>query len=692
MRIVRLDLKAFGPFTNLSLDFSGGSPGGLHVIYGPNEAGKSSALRAVRDLLYGFEHRTRDAHRHATEDLCIGGLLEGLEGRVYVQRIKRRKDSLLDADGAVFDEARLKKLLGGVERDTFTRSFGLGHAELEAQGERMLKGEASVGETLFDAGTGGVDVRRLLETLEAEQEKLYRQRGKQEINRLLEQYAEARRRSQELWLLPETFQKQTEDLEAARAELGRTVERIAQLRTEQHRLHDLKKALPALQRRAECLSELAALGNVVLIPEAASERRERAEAKAAAARAAIFRLEEESVRSARRLAELEVPEALLAMGQGRVARLADAPGRTRKAREDLPRREADLRALESQARASLTRLGRAGAPLTVEAVQVSTAERGRIRALSTEREKLDERLRRLRERHSELQLELDEQSARLARLAEPTRADALERVAGLSRALGDVEAPVLALETRADELLAQAAQRLSGLNPAVSTLAELGALLVPAPETLLRFSREAESRAQRAAALRDEHKRLGERAAETRATIRRIEASGEVPSEAELERARGERDRTLGSLFGAWRESAPSTRSGPVCSASRSNAPTRSPIGCGAKPRGWRSSRSRGPSSSWFSSARRPSTRFHPSSSKKPQRIARRMPKRGVVRRSRRCRRPKCAHGSSAGRACSSCGPRPGPWRPSSSGRELRARGWKPPWWRRSARSAPPTR
>src|SRR6478736_2052273 len=144
MRIVRLDLKAFGPFTDLSLDFSGGAPGGLHVVYGPNEAGKSSALRAVRDLLYGFEHRTRDAHLHPTEELCIGGLLEGPEGSLYVQRVKRRKASLLDADGKPIDEAHLRKILGGVDRATFERSFGLGHAELEAQGERLLRGEASV--------------------------------------------------------------------------------------------------------------------------------------------------------------------------------------------------------------------------------------------------------------------------------------------------------------------------------------------------------------------------------------------------------------------------------------------------------------------------------------------------------------------------------------------------------------------
>ena len=50
MKILSLDLLAWGPFTDRSLRFTAGSEG-LHVIYGPNEAGKSSALRALRALL-----------------------------------------------------------------------------------------------------------------------------------------------------------------------------------------------------------------------------------------------------------------------------------------------------------------------------------------------------------------------------------------------------------------------------------------------------------------------------------------------------------------------------------------------------------------------------------------------------------------------------------------------------------------
>ena len=50
MKILRLDLIACGPFSGMSLDLSNGNEG-LQLIYGPNEAGKSSALRAIGYLL-----------------------------------------------------------------------------------------------------------------------------------------------------------------------------------------------------------------------------------------------------------------------------------------------------------------------------------------------------------------------------------------------------------------------------------------------------------------------------------------------------------------------------------------------------------------------------------------------------------------------------------------------------------------
>jgi len=59
LRFERLSIPAFGPFTDVAFDFPA-IGADLHVVYGANEAGKSSLLRAIRDLLYGIPGQTPD--------------------------------------------------------------------------------------------------------------------------------------------------------------------------------------------------------------------------------------------------------------------------------------------------------------------------------------------------------------------------------------------------------------------------------------------------------------------------------------------------------------------------------------------------------------------------------------------------------------------------------------------------------
>ena len=71
MRLARLLLQAFGPFTNKVVEFSAG-PTDLHLIYGPNEAGKSSALRAMTDLRFGIPLRSPDDFVHKSDADRLG--------------------------------------------------------------------------------------------------------------------------------------------------------------------------------------------------------------------------------------------------------------------------------------------------------------------------------------------------------------------------------------------------------------------------------------------------------------------------------------------------------------------------------------------------------------------------------------------------------------------------------------------
>ncbi|MBY0430185.1 MAG: AAA family ATPase, partial [Rhodospirillales bacterium] len=80
MRFEFLHLERFGHFDGLHLDLSGREIA-LHVIFGPNEAGKSTALSAICDLLFGIHERTSYNFRHEYGRLWIGATLSNSAGQ-----------------------------------------------------------------------------------------------------------------------------------------------------------------------------------------------------------------------------------------------------------------------------------------------------------------------------------------------------------------------------------------------------------------------------------------------------------------------------------------------------------------------------------------------------------------------------------------------------------------------------------
>ena len=127
MKLARLLLQAFGPFTDQTLDFAA-SPANLHLIFGPNEAGKSAALRAITDLRFGIHPRSPDDFIHPTGQLRIAGLFIDDHGEpLGLIRRKGRGSTLSRFDTStnqpdpalpVLREHELA-LTGGVERGEF---------------------------------------------------------------------------------------------------------------------------------------------------------------------------------------------------------------------------------------------------------------------------------------------------------------------------------------------------------------------------------------------------------------------------------------------------------------------------------------------------------------------------------------------------------------------------------------------
>jgi len=135
MRIKELNLKAVGPFTNRIISFSTTSPG-LHIVFGANEAGKSSSLRALQSLLFGFHRSSPDNFLHSYKNLLVGGLLENKNGdSLYFYRCKGSKNDLLDIDLNPLAPEELNRFLHGMDQDVFKSAYGLDHAALMRGGE-----------------------------------------------------------------------------------------------------------------------------------------------------------------------------------------------------------------------------------------------------------------------------------------------------------------------------------------------------------------------------------------------------------------------------------------------------------------------------------------------------------------------------------------------------------------------------
>ncbi len=344
MKILELALYAFGPFTDAVLDLSAGQEG-LHLIYGPNEAGKSSALRALRQALFGIPAQSSDSFVHPYSKMRIGLTLRADDGRT-LQLIRRKgnRNTLLGADGTTpLADGMVERFLGGLTEVEFKSRFALDHEELIQGGKAILQGGGELGAVLFQAGGGLKNLVEVRRKLDRELDELFRPGGgsKRRINTELSDLREANEAKRKTalhsseWLEHDTARREA-SMRLAEIEL-----RLREKHAEKRRLERLGEALPLLTRQRTSEQELAQLGDVALLSEPFQKTRLEAQVRRDAARAARESTGEAIARLDRQIAELVVAADLLAEADA-IERLREGLAADRKARRALPGEEANL--------------------------------------------------------------------------------------------------------------------------------------------------------------------------------------------------------------------------------------------------------------------------------------------------------------------------------------------------------------
>lgn len=182
MRLNRLDLIRYGRFKDAEITFpkrTGGLPD-VTVIFGSNEAGKSTAFNGFLELLFGFKSGAHPySFRFDRSDLLIGAELE-LPGRgtMVLRRNSKKTQSLLDANDRAISEAILSSALHGLTRDTFEERFSLNEKGLREGGERIAGAQGDLGQLLHAGLSGLTGMAQTLDSLAERADQFHKKRGR----------------------------------------------------------------------------------------------------------------------------------------------------------------------------------------------------------------------------------------------------------------------------------------------------------------------------------------------------------------------------------------------------------------------------------------------------------------------------------------------------------------------------------
>ena len=279
MRIDRLDLIAYGHFTDKSLDLSAGDSG-LHLIYGDNEAGKSTSLRALIAWLFGIPIRTNDNFLHSNPQLRIGGKLK-LSDDKEIEFIRRKgtKDTLLNSktDDPLDDAILAPFLSGSIDENIFSKLWGIDHGRLIAGGKELLDQSGDLGQALFSAAVGTASLRELLSNLKIDSEEIFKPRGSKGIlNQAISNFKEAQRRIKDSSLPVSEWKRLQKDLSEKRVAIDQVEQMMDSKNKEENRLNRLNRVKEALAQHRSTRELIDELGHVLLLPEDFEEKRKTA--------------------------------------------------------------------------------------------------------------------------------------------------------------------------------------------------------------------------------------------------------------------------------------------------------------------------------------------------------------------------------------------------------------------------------
>jgi uncharacterized protein YhaN len=552
MKIKQLIFSAFGPFTEKHLIFDQHEKG-LQIIYGPNEAGKSSALRGLKALLYGIQERTLDNFLHAAKELRINGCLQNGDGKeLVISRRKGRKNTLLDGDGNALDEQVLNPFLNGIKLPLFEALFGIDHQALQQGGQEILQQKGEVGQTLFSASLGSHSLHTVLEQLDVEAEELFKPRGSnQKINASLKLFSDLKKEIKDISLPSKNWDDQRRALDLVTSELTKTQSELKDNRSEVTRLTRIKNALPRLARLTELLREQETLGDVVILPDDFVTRHLQA-VKAIDSAQLLLEKTTPRLNGLKNIVEkLSVNQDLLDQTET-IEDLHARLGGHRKALQDKPHLKSQREQLLKEAEYLLKDI-RPDLDLTeVEVLRPVLSRQKAITELGNQKTLLLSKVDQVAKNQLETQTQLKAARKEKNNLPDLASSEALRLAIKTARKLGDLDGLINLTQSDIRNLQSQCGADLSRLSLRDGVLEDLPGLRVPNRESVNHFEKSYDDLDKRTQKLKDKQGEVDDAIKTAQHSLDEMHRAGDVPTEEDLVELRAVRDQIWKLLRRQW--------------------------------------------------------------------------------------------------------------------------------------------
>ena len=555
MKIERLEFAAYGCFTNMALDFAGAGRN-MVVVHGPNEAGKSTALNAIRHWLFGFENRPKKEidFIHPTRMLRILGTVSAGDQSLTAIRRKGNKDTLLAADNKTpLKEGALDPFLKSITARQFEESFGLNLDRLADGGRDLAAGKGDLGEALFSAASGVVSLQKLRASIGKRKDALFSARGANPvINAGLREYADAEKAWKANLVPAKEAVEAQKAVDEAKKELDSVVARLAELRRRARQLGWLSRArtLSAkhldLARRREPLA-----GITPLRPDFAGDHAA-AVAENGQATTLLAQLAERLRALDAEIAGIAVDQPILAEAEV-ITRLTGQLEANRKREKDLSEIGQLLRSKKGEAKQSLRNLRLAPDDLEAmrEKLRLSDPEKRRLRQLATDFTKHSQTSANAERDKAAREINLTSVRAKLAALKNPGELEALQAALEEVGRARDPEGVAKNLRQEINQLTADLETTRARLGITLDERA-IATTRMPGFEEIAHHREQLDAIDREIGDLGARRRGVAEEIAGIEAKIALAEVSGTIPRREDLREARAKRDSAWELIRRAW--------------------------------------------------------------------------------------------------------------------------------------------